>query len=276
MKVGQLNRLRVVFQGSDGFLLEDPGTGERVLMPTRSAVGEVSVGQEVNAFVYLGARDAQVATMRRARVSVGQCGYLKVVDVNQVGAFLDWGLSKDLFVPFAEQMERMEVGRSYVVYAYLDNSGRIAASAKLENFLSEDGRDFSAGDPVQILLWERTPLGYKAVVNDTHLGMLFQREVIGDVGVGKRLRGYVAEVRAADHKINLTLQQHTAEARDELQEKILEHLRAHGGQTTLTDKSSPDEIFKVFGVSKKNYKRALGALYRARMVELSEELVRLK
>lgn len=275
MNIGQYNKLKVVFKGSDGFSLEDVASGKRAFLPVREVSGEVAVGQELRVFVYLDAAQGPVATMRSAKVSVGQCAYLKVVDVNDVGAFLDWGLSKDLFVPFAQQTSKMQIGRSYVVCVYLDNTGRIAASAKIDGYLSEDGRGFQAGEAVDILLWERTPLGFKAIINNTHLGMLFDSEVLGDVATGTALSGYIAQVRP-DSKINLTLQQHTAEARDELQEAIVEHLRASGGTSTLTDKSSPEDIFAAFGVSKKNYKKALGALYRAKVVELSPDLVRLK
>ncbi len=279
MNIGQYNTLKVVFKGSDGFSLEDEATGERAMLPARDMVQEIStsvtIGQELRVFVYLDAAEGAMATMRTAKVSVGQCAYLKVVDVNEIGAFLDWGLRKDLFVPFAQQTTKMQLGRSYVVCVYLDNTGRIAASAKIDGYLSDDGRGFNTGDEVDILLWERTPLGYKAIINDTHLGMLFDSEVLGAVRIGTALHGYVAEVRS-DSKINLTLQQHTAEARDDLQEEILEHLRENDGASTLTDKSSPEDIFKAFGVSKKNYKKALGALYRSKVIELTADLVSLK
>src|SRR5690554_6264749 len=138
MNIGQYNTLKVVFKGADGFSLEDIATGKRALLPLREVSGEVTVGQELRVFVYLDAAEGEVATMRKAKASVGECAYLKVVDVNEVGAFLDWGLSKDLFVPFAQQTTKMQLGRSYVVCVYLDNTGRIAASAKIDSYLSDD------------------------------------------------------------------------------------------------------------------------------------------
>ncbi len=274
MNIGQFNTLKVIFKGTDGFSLEDPVTAERVLLPRRESSPDIEVGQDLRVFVYLDAEEGPVATTRTPRATVGQCAYLKVVEVNEVGAFLDWGLSKDLFVPFGQQFSKMREGRSYTVYVYLDNTGRIAATPKIDSHLSEDGRFFKAGDEVEILLWERGPLGFKAIVNHTHLGMLFDSEILGGLETGTKTQAYVAEVRA-DHKINLTLQRHTAAARDALQEEILGHLRAKGGTMTLSDRSSPEEIFKAFGVSKKNFKRALGALYREKQIEIGDGVVSL-
>lgn len=274
MKIGQYNTLKVRRNGLDGFMLEGASPEEQVLLPRAEASKDVAVGQDLRVFVYLDAGHGPLATTRTAKATVGQCAYLEVVEVNEIGAFLDWGLSKDLFVPFGQQYSKMRPGRSYTVYVYLDNTGRIAATPKLDAYLSEDGRGFNVGDAVDLLIWERTKLGFKAIINHTHLGMLFDSEVLGDLGTGESVQGYIAEVRP-DHKINLTLQRHDAAARDVLQDQILEHLRANDGTSTLTERSSPEEIFRVFGVSKKNFKRTLGALYRDKKIELEGGAIRL-
>lgn len=272
MNIGQYNTLTVRLNGLDGYMLEGEGTGERVLLPRAEATKDIAVGQQVRVFVYLDASHGPLATTRIPKATIGQCAYLEVVEVNEVGAFLDWGLSKDLFVPFGQQYSKMRPGRSYTVYVYLDNTGRIAATPKLDTYLSEDGRGFNVGDAVDLLIWERTKLGFKAIINHTHLGMLFDSEVLGALSTGESVQGYVAEVRA-DHKINLTLQRHDAAARDKLQDQILAYLQANEGTSTLTDRSSPEEIFKIFGVSKKSFKRALGALYRDKKIEVQAELI---
>ncbi|RDV36230.1 GntR family transcriptional regulator [Bradymonadaceae bacterium TMQ3] len=274
MNIGQHSILTVISKGAEGYVLEGAGARERVTLPRREAGEELEIGEHVRVFVYLDSDDEPVATTREPKARVGQCAWLRVKEVNRIGAFLEWGLPRDLFVPFAEQVGRMKEGRSYVVHLYLDNTGRIAASQKIDAFLSTEGKNFRAGDEVDLLLWERSDLGFKAVIDHTHLGMLFQRQMLGDLRPGQQMRGYILEVRP-DGKINLSLQRHTPAARDALQTAILDHLKAHGGVSTLTDKSSPDAIFKAFGVSKKNFKKALGGLYREKVIVIGEGEVRL-
>ena len=274
MNIGQHNILTVISKGSEGYVLQGDGPKERVALPHRDAAGELEIGEHVRVFVYMNSDDEPVATTRDAKAAVGQCAWLEVKEVNNIGAFMDWGLGKDLFVPFAEQISKMREGRSYVVYLYEDNSGRIAASQKIDAFLSTDGSGFRAGDEVELLLWERSDLGFKAVIDHTHLGIIFQRQMLGDLKPGQTMRGYILEVRP-DGKINLSLQRHTPAARDKLQTAILDHIRDNREVSTLTDKSSPDAIFKAFGVSKKNFKKALGGLYRDKVVVIGDGEVRL-
>ncbi|RAL23017.1 GntR family transcriptional regulator [Lujinxingia litoralis] len=274
IEIGQHTTLTVIARGAQGYVLQGQGPEERLDLPAQEAPSTLKPGEQVRVFVYLDSDDVPVATTREPKVVVGQCAWLSVKEVNAVGAFVDWGLGKDLLVPFAEQGTPMRAGRSYLIYAYIDSTGRIAGTRRLDTYLSTDGSQFSAGDEVDLVLWERSDLGFKAVINHTHVGMLFEREILGELKPGESLRGYIQEVRP-DTRINLSLQRHTASARDALQSAIFQDLQSRGGVSTLTDKSSPEAIFEAFGVSKKSYKKALGALYRARMIELEPGIVRL-
>ena len=206
---------------------------------------------------------------------VGECAFLKVIEVNAVGAFLDWGLPKDLLVPYGEQQKPMEVGQFYVVYLYVDDaSERIAGSSRLNKFVVDTSPYFKVQQKVELLICERTDLGYKAVVNQSVIGLLFDSDVIKPVRYGETLQGYVKQVRA-DNKLDLCLQLVTREALDDLSERILAFIQAEGGQTTLTDKSAPELIAKQFGVSKSSYKKALGKLYQKRLVLIEKHQVSL-
>jgi predicted RNA-binding protein (virulence factor B family) len=206
---------------------------------------------------------------------VGECAWLKVKDVNRVGAFLDWGLPKDLLVPYNEQYSAMEVGKYYPVCVLLDNeTNRIAASSKLYQFLEEQTDDFTPQQTVNLLIIQQTDLGFKAVINHTHLGLIFHSDVFQNLQLGQKIKGYIKEIRD-DGKINLSLQPHTHEVREELSETILDYLKQNGGSTTLTDKSPPEEIYQQFQVSKSNYKKALGALYRQRIINIDKQKITL-
>jgi predicted RNA-binding protein (virulence factor B family) len=206
----------------------------------------------------------------------GECNALKVVALTDHGAFLDWGLNSDLFVPRSEQMGDMAVGSISVVLAMVDDdSQRMIASAKLFRYLPDQSDDeFQDGQPVSLLICQRTDLGYKAVVDGTHLGMLYHNEVFSPLGIGDQREGFVKQVRP-DGKLDLTLQQAGAAGRDELESKILEHLRQLNGSSELTDKSAPQAIYNTFGVSKKAYKKALGGLYRNRLIVIGKDRIEL-
>ena len=206
---------------------------------------------------------------------VGECAYLKVIEVNAVGAFLDWGLPKDLLVPYGEQQKPMEVGHSYVVTLYIDEaSDRIAASSRLNKFVVDTSPYFKPQQLVELLICERTDLGYKAVVNQSVIGLLFNSDVVKPISYGDSLQGYVKHVRE-DNKLDLCLQLVTREALDALSQEILTFIEAEGGVTTLTDKSAPEEIARQFGVSKSSYKKALGKLYQKRLVLIEKKSVSL-
>lgn len=273
-EIGKTARLRVIKEVPFGMYLDAHQLGE-VLLPSRYIPKGTRVGDEVEVFLYTDSEDIPIATTLKPRAEVGQCAHLKVVSVTGIGAFLDWGLPKDLLVPFKEQRVPMEEGRSYTVYLYRDEqTDRVAASSQLSHFLSETGNSFEPDQPVDLLICARTDLGMKAVVNGTHLGMILKNDLLETVRIGQHLKGYIKGVRE-DGRINLKLQPGGQRGRDELSQRILDTLKAEGGSLSLTDKSSPEEIFKRFRVSKANYKKALGRLYKERLIVLGKDRIRL-
>jgi predicted RNA-binding protein (virulence factor B family) len=274
VELGKTARLRAIKEVPFGMYLDAHDLGE-VLLPARYIPKGTRVGDEVEVFLYTDSEDLPIATTLRPKAEVGQCAHLKVVSVTGIGAFLDWGLPKDLLVPFREQRVPMQVGRSYTVYVYLDEqTGRPAASSRLSRFLSETGEGFEPDQPVDLLICGRTDIGLKAVVNGTHLGMILKNDLLQPVKVGQRVQGYIKGIRD-DGRINLKLQPGGQQGRDELAERILEALKAGGGILALTDKSPPEAIYRRFGVSKANYKKALGRLYKQHLIELGKNRIRL-
>jgi predicted RNA-binding protein (virulence factor B family) len=274
VEIGKINHLNVVKKVDFGVYLDGDDLGE-ILLPERDVPPGCVVGEGLDVFIYLDSEDLLIATTQTPKAMVGECAFLKVIEVNAVGAFLDWGLSKDLLVPYGEQQKPMEVGQFYVVYLYVDDaSERIAGSSRLNKFVVDTSPYFKVHQKVELLICEQTDLGYKAVVNQSVIGLLFNSDVIKPVRYGETLQGYVKQVRA-DNKLDLCLQLVTREALDDLSEKILAFIQAEGGQTTLTDKSAPELIAKQFGVSKSSYKKALGKLYQKRLVLIEKHQVSL-
>jgi predicted RNA-binding protein (virulence factor B family) len=204
----------------------------------------------------------------------GECAFLETITVTRAGAFMDCGLERDLLVPISQQLSPMEEGEFYVVYVYLDPYKQTIGSTKLHNFLDERAKNMAGGDLVDLLIVNETDLGYKAVVNGTHLGLLYKDEVFKELEPGDKTKGFIKLVRD-DRKIDLCLQRQNQEARDELTDRILEYLRENGGFSSLTDYSPPHAIYKQFGVSKGNYKKALGKLYKQRLVSVAKDKVTL-
>ena len=276
MDLGQYNDLRVSRAVDFGVYLIDE-EGNEVLLPRRYVTDRMPLGARVRVFVYNDSENRPVATTETPTAIVGQTALLKVKAVNAVGAFMDWGLSaKDLLVPFREQRVDMKAGRSYVVHVYLDReSNRIVASAKLDKFLSHERPDYYHRQRVEVLVVQRNELGFKITVNDSHWGMIYHNEIMGDVNIGDRLTGYVKQVRD-DGKVDVTLAKIEKARIDDLSAVIIQYLNAHGGQMTLTDRSAPVEVFRTFACSKKDFKKALGLLYKLQRVELLPEMTRLK
>jgi len=274
--IGRSNRMQVNKLVTFGAYLDGGDLGE-ILLPKRFVPEGCRPGDYVQVFVYADSEDRLVATTERPKVQVGEAAFLKVKQQNEVGTFMDWGLGKDLLVPFNEQAWPMHPGRSSVVFCYLDpQTNRIAASTRFNRHLKEDGRgDFEAGDSVKLMIATRTQLGYKAIINNTHVGLIFKSEVFGDLKYGQQMKGYIKSIREEDGKIDLSLQPSSDEVRDQLEEKIVEYLKAHDGVSTITDKSPPPLIYKTFNASKANFKRALGRLYKKRLVKLEKHRVTL-
>jgi len=246
-----------------------------VLLPRRLAPEGLAPGDSVKVFLYLDSEDRPVATTQRPRAQVGQFAYLEVVDKTDVGAFLDWGLDKDVLVPFSEQHRPMEVGHSYLVYLYLnDADGRITASSKIDKFLDDDApHDFVAKQAVKLIIANSTELGFKAIINHSHWGVLYKNDVHQRLSFGQRVNGFIRRVRP-DGKIDLSLQG-GQETRDKYARAIEEYLIAQGGFAPVHDKSDPQLIAKLFGMSKGAFKKAIGGLYKQRIIEIEKNGIRL-
>jgi len=274
VEIGKINRLRVVKKVDFGFYLDGEDLDE-ILLPNRYVPESCNTGDMIEVFVYTDSDDLLIATTETPYVMVNQCALLKVLEVNQAGAFLDWGLPKDLILTYSEQQTPVDAGQSVIVYVFLDEStDRLAASTKLGNYLTETSTWFKPDQEVDLLICGQSELGYKAVINNTHLGLLFKNEVFTSLEIGKKTKAYVKAVRE-DHKIDLTLQLGNQGSRDDLSEKILAYLKSHEGILTLTDKSPPGEIYNQFGVSKASYKKALGGLYKQKRIMIDKKQITL-
>ena len=270
IKLGEYNLLEVVKEVDFGVYLDGSEDGE-ILLPTRYVPQGCKPGDVLNVFIYLDMDERLIATTLQPYVKVGEFACLEVAWVNQYGAFLDWGLMKDLFVPFREQKMKMLKGNSYVVRVHLDeDSYRIVASAKVEKYLSKDMPEYNAGDEVEILVWQKTDLGHKVIVDNKFGGMIFKNEIFTDVRIGMKMPAYIKQVRP-DGKIDLELQKGGVKKVEDFADTLLEYIRSNGGSTPLNDKIEADVIYNTFGVSKKTFKKAVGDLYKKRLIVLEGE-----
>lgn len=271
--IGVLNELEVVKTVDFGVYLDGGPHGE-ILMPKRYVPENCQVGDQVEVFIYLDSEDRLVATTDKPLVMAGEFAMLKVLSVTGVGAFLDWGLPKDLLVPFREQQIPMEEGRSYLVFVYVDDeTHRIVGSSKLDKFVDNVPVDYEADEEVDLLIAGKTDLGYKAIIDNSHWGLLFKNEVFQPLKTGDRMKGYIKQVRP-DEKIDLVLQKPGYEKIDSLSQAVLDKLKASGNYLPVNDKTGPDEISRIFGISKKNFKKAIGALYKQRLIAIEENGIR--
>ncbi|NNE64687.1 MAG: GntR family transcriptional regulator [Gammaproteobacteria bacterium] len=268
-QLGKFNRLKVIRHSASGAFLDGKSLGD-ILLPKRYVEEGLAIGDTVEVFVYNDSEDRIVATTERPKAVVGDCAYLKVVDTNRIGAFFDWGLPKDLLVPFNEQQKPMQKGYSYVVYLFVDESTqRIAASSRLEDHLTSDIDIYKPRQAVDLLIYSKSDLGFKAVINNTHLGQLYENETFRKLHFGETVKGYIKNLRT-DGKIDLILQLPAHIERESLADKILEYIREQGGLSTITDKSPPELIYQTFGVSKATYKKTLGLLYKNRQIKIDK------
>ena len=270
MKIGEYNLLRINRTVDFGAYLIDDDTHE-VLLPKRYLTPDMNVGNEIKVFVYNDSENRPVATTEVPHAVVGDFALMRVKAVNKVGAFLDWGLTaKDLLVPFSEQRVDMQAGRSYIVRVYLDEaSQRIVASAKLAKFLNFSEPNYYHREKVDVLVVQRSDLGYRVIVNNAHWGQIYQNETYQDVNIGDRFTAFVKQVRD-DGKVDVTLAKIEKVRVDDLADRILQYLESNGGEMTLTDKSSPEDINNAFKCSKKDFKKALGLLYKQQKITLGD------
>jgi predicted RNA-binding protein (virulence factor B family) len=273
-ELGRVNRLTVTGQLAQGWCLDGEQFGE-VMLPTRAAPQACQIGDQLEVFLYVDAQDRVAASAEAALASVGEFAWLKVLEVNEVGAFLDWGLPKDLLLPYGEQKYPPEVGKRVMVKVMLhERTDRLIASTRIDSFVQEETDELRNGQAVDLLIADKTELGYKAIVNNAYWGVLYSSELYQTLSKGQRLQGFVKYIRP-DKKIDLTLTQPGYGKISSLAEQIVATLQQHDGFLMLTDKSSPEAIRGVFKVSKKAYKQAVGALYKQRRIAIEDKGIRL-
>lgn len=274
IELGKFNQLEVVKQVDFGMYLDGGEEGE-ILLPTRYVPEDCKVGDWLNVFLYLDNEERLIATTLTPLVQVGEFACLEVSWVNQFGAFLNWGLMKDLFVPFSEQKMKMQVGNKYVIHAHIDDeSFRIVASAKVDRYLSKEKAPYQPGEEVNILIWQKTDLGFKAIIENMYSGLLYDSEIFQTLHTGDTLKAYIKQVRE-DGKIDLILQKPGFEKVDDFSKTLYHYITDHGGRIGLNDKSPAEEIYDVFGVSKKTFKKAVGDLYKKHLILLHEDGIEL-
>ncbi|MCK9311845.1 MAG: S1-like domain-containing RNA-binding protein [Bacteroidales bacterium] len=272
--LGKMNPLKVVKTVEFGVYLDGGSDGE-ILLPTRYVPENCKIEDTLSVFIYTDSEDRLIATTLRPYAMVGEFACLEVQEVNEVGAFLDWGLMKQLLVPFREQHAKMREGGRYPVFIYVDyESKRITASAKLEKFIDDNHPELEANQQVDLMIYKKTELGWKAIVNQQYSGVLYENEVFKPLEIGQKLTGFVKQIRE-DDKIDLMLQKPGFEKIDDFAVKLHELLKEADGFLPLTDKSPVEEIYNRFGISKKTYKKAVGDLYKKHLIVLENNGIRL-
>jgi len=275
IKIGQTNTLEVVRKADFGVFLDADDYGT-VLLPNKFVPSEAEIGQSIAVFLYFDSDNQLCATTETPIAEVGDWGLMRVDGVNSTGVFVNWGIDKkDLLIPFSEQRARFREGQDILVYVYSDKaSGRIVGTTKFNKWLDKTPANYKPNEQVELIIAERSELGYKAVVNGEHWGMIFSSDVFGKLFIGKRLKGYVKQVRE-DGKIDLSLQKIGVAKMDDLSNRILDVLEKKGGFLPLNDKSTPEAIFTVFKTSKGTFKKTIGGLYKLGKIVIEKDGIRL-
>ncbi len=272
-KLGTYQTLNVARLTDHGYFLTDTSskTDDEVLLPGKLANRELKKGINVRVFLFKDGEERLTATMQEPKVTLNSIAFLQVKDANKLGAYLDWGLDKDLFVPHREQFETMREGQFYLVYMYLDEkTNRLAASAKIDRFLDNTNITVEENEEVDLWIWNKTDLGYKVIINEQHEGLIYHNEFYRDVHCGDRLTGYVKQIRD-DNKIDVTLRPIGYEKVEPNAQHILERLKHSGGYLNLHDKSDPEEIHNRLEMSKKTFKKAIGRLYKEKIIRIEDD-----
>jgi predicted RNA-binding protein (virulence factor B family) len=274
--IGRYNSLQVVKHTNFGLYLDGGADGE-ILLPNRYIPKDIPSEDEdwLNVFIYLDSEDKLLATTEKPKVQVGEFASLKVVEVNSIGVFLDWGLPKDLLLPYSEEKRTLQAGDYCVVHVYLDkHTRRITATARLDRYLDKTPANYSVGQEVDLLVAEATDMGFKAIINNKHWGLIHKNEVFKFMRAGKQEKGFIKEIRS-DGNISLSLQPVGEQAASSLNSKILSKLRENNGVLPVSDKSDPQVISGLFGVSKGNFKKAIGALYKQGQIVIHADRIEL-
>ena len=272
--VGEYNELKILEQTSLGLFLEDT-EGEKILLPTKECPTNFNIGDPIAVFAYSDKADNKIATTLTAKIQLHEFALLKVIDMTPVGAFLDWGLVTNLLVPYKEQQKDMVIGKWYLVYLDIDEKNRLFASTQIEKQLQNIHITVKEGDQVDVMIYRQSDLGYNVIVNYEHLGLIFENEIFTDLNIGDKRKGYVKKIRD-DNKLDITLQptgfKNVIDPNSEL---IIKFLADNNGYLPITDKSAPDEIYELFGISKKAFKRSVGALYKQRKIIIESNGIKL-
>jgi predicted RNA-binding protein (virulence factor B family) len=274
VEIGKFNKLQVVKIADHGVYV-DGGEEGTILLPNRYVPEGTDIEDCLEVFLYFDSDDLLIATTESPKAMVGDVQLLKVVDTNRVGAFLDWGLPKDLLVPYSEQKHPMKEGESYVVYVFHDHkTDRILASSKLNRYFEEESTNLEPRQKVDLKITDKTELGYKTIIDNQYLGLIFHGDAFRPLALGECLPGYIKAIRE-DGKIDVIISQYSPQGDNSLEDQILVYLKQSGGESNLTDKSNPDHIYRQFKVSKKKYKNALGALYKRKLIVITREKISL-
>ena len=274
LKIGEYNHLRIIKEVPFGLYLD--GYEDEILLPLQYVPETYEIDQFIDVFIYRDSEDRIIATTLKPKATIDQFAYLEVKAVTPLGVFMEWGLAKDLFVPFSQQFQKMSVGRSYLVYVYLDGqTDRIVASARVEKFLPlTDGSEFTIGDKVDAIPFEHTDLGIKCLVNNCKIGMLFKNQVFTNLTFGESTSVYIANIRP-DGKLDLRLEAVGMVRIDSQAERILAAIKENNGVLMLHDKSPAEDIYQQFGMSKKDFKKGVGALYKSKLIALHNDCISL-
>ncbi len=269
IEIGLYNNLEILRDTTVGMYLADE-EGNDILLPTRYVDEDFKIGDKIDVFVYKDSEDRIVATTDKPKILLNEFAYLKVNQTNKFGAFLEWGPIKDLFVPFSEQKLRMQEGHSYVVYMYLDSeSEKLVASSDISKFLQHINLTVEQDQEVDLLVYEETDLGFNVIINDEHKGLIYRNEVYKPLKEGSKLKGYIKNIRE-DNKIDIVIQKPGYDAIDDVSKQIIKKLNIANGFLALNDKSSPEDIKDSLQMSKKTFKKAIGSLYRKKIIEIKE------
>ena len=272
--VGQTLELESVKDTPQGVYLLTPDN-EELLLPNKYVPADLKIGDKIEVFIYTDSEDRPIATTLEPKVKLNECAFLKAVDVNQYGAFFDWGMEKDLLVPFSEQYIRVNGGKTYLIYLYKDEvTNRMVGTTKMGRFIRKNKLEIKTGDQVDIMVSGETEIGYKVIVNNKHYGMVFKNEAFKNIKIGDKLKGYLQRVRK-DDKLDITLNSSNLSDVEVLANKIYERLLREDGKLNFSDKSAPEIIYKEFQVSKKAFRRSVGLLYKERKILITPEEITL-
>ncbi|NOT85468.1 MAG: GntR family transcriptional regulator [Methylococcaceae bacterium] len=274
MDIGQFNALKIIQHQTTGVYLDGGALG-KLFLPARMVPEHCAVGDVIEVFVYRANDDELVATTQKPLAQVGDVAWLKVVSVNAGGTFLDWGLPKDLLVPLSAQSHELELGQYYLVKVLYDPYKGVSASTFIDDYVNYEAFYFKQGQAVSLLIADTTDLGIKAIVNHTHWGLLYKNEVFQALKKGQKITGYIKQIREDDRRMDLSLYPAGYAKVEGITGKILAKLKKHEGFLPLSDKSSPEAIYAHFGVSKKVFKQAIGALYKQQLITIELQGIRL-